>query len=66
MAGKLRIDIMEDCPEGFEDRLRDFIDGLESQVCEIFDLLDNIDSVSKLDQIETAFDKLRELGADLY
>ena len=60
-----RAEIMGDCPEEFEDRLKEIIDYFEQKVNEIRDKLD-IDKISELSNIEEAFDLAYKLSDDLY
>lgn len=60
-----RDEIMADCPEEFEDRLKEIVDGLEEEVKAIASLLE-ITCVSELYQINDAFDLADKLCSDLY
>lgn len=60
-----RKDIMEDCPEEFEETLKDFIDEVESRFNEIRDLL-NIKDVTELDQVSDAHTLADDYAGDLY
>ena len=60
-----RKEIMSDCPEDFEDILKEVLDYLECKFSDIQVLL-TIDDISKLHQIEDARDLAEEIGTDLY
>ena len=60
-----RNDIMQDCPEEFEDRLKEIIDDIEDKVNKIKDKLD-INKLSDLGDIEDAFDLASDLASELY
>ncbi len=61
----LRSKIMDECPEEFEDKLKDFIDDIEREVNDIKDNMD-ITSVSYIDSIGIAFDDIKRLAKELY
>ena len=63
--GELRSEIMDNCPEEFEEELKDFIDKLEGLVGEIVSELD-ISSVGDLDKIESAYNLADDLSDALY
>jgi len=63
--GELRTKIMDECPEGFEDVLKDFIDHLEGKVDKIVDGL-NISNISDLGKIEDTQDMAKSLMDSLY
>lgn len=63
--GKLRDEIMEKCPEDFEDDLKDFIDTVEGIVNSAKNEMD-IKSISDVGGIDTGFDIISELAEDLY
>lgn len=65
MSGRLREEIMRQCPEEFEDTLKRWIDRVESQVNDIAGLL-IIDSTADLYKIEEAGITARRLGEELY
>ena len=65
MSGILRTKIMDNCPEEFEDELKDFIDDIEYKINKIKGMMD-ITSIKRLSEIEAAFDKLEELADSLY
>ena len=65
MSGKLRENIMSVCPEEFEDKLKDFIDDVESRVIDIANMMD-IKRVSDIDQIDSAHTMATSLEDDLY
>lgn len=56
---------MQDCPEEFEDRLKEIIDDIEDKVNKIKDKLD-INKLSDLGDIEDAFDLASDLASELY
>ena len=60
-----RKDIMERCPEDFEDLLKDFIDEVESRFQKVRDLLD-IKDVDQLDQVSNAHRLADDYAGDLY
>lgn len=60
-----RKDIMEHCPEEFEDTLKDFIDECESRFQEIRNMLD-IKDIDQLDQISDAYRLADDYASDLY
>lgn len=60
-----RKEIMENCPEEFEDELKGFIDNIESRVNEIESKLE-IKGICDLSNIEDAFDLVQSLSVDLY
>lgn len=62
---ELRTEIMEKCPEEFEDTLKDFIDKLETLVGEIVNELD-IRDISDIGQIEEAHSLADNLNDALY
>jgi hypothetical protein len=63
--GELRNEILENCPEEFHDELKEYIDKLESLVDEIVCEL-NIDSISDIGNIETAYNLADDLADGLY
>lgn len=60
-----REDIMQDCPEEFEGKLKDFIDYIEQKFVEIRDKLEKI-SLYDIDNIPDAFDIACKISDDLY
>lgn len=60
-----RKDMLNGCPEEFKPRMEDIIDEIEDKVGYIRDPL-NVQSISDLQLIETAYDKASELCSDLY
>ena len=60
-----RNEIMEYCPEEFEDQLKDIVDHLENKFNEIRDLLD-ITRIDELDRITEAFELAKDISSDLY
>ena len=63
--GELRIKIMRDCPEDFEDELKEFIDNIEALVGDIRGELD-IERISDIGRIEEAYRLADELSDALY
>ena len=62
---ELRSEIMDNCPEEFEDELKDFIDKLEGLVGEIMGELD-ITNISDIGRIAEAYDLADNLADGLY
>lgn len=60
-----RREIMDECPEGHEEWLKSILDHFEDKFNEIRDKL-AIDNISKLDQVEEAYDLAESTGQDLY
>lgn len=60
-----RAEIMQDCPEEFEDRLKEIVDHFEQRFKDIKDKFD-ITSVHDLYQIEEALDIADEETQNLY
>lgn len=60
-----RKEIMNECPEEFEDSLKDYIDEIEGAMADILKLLE-IECVSDIGNIELAVDKCRDMASDLY
>jgi hypothetical protein len=60
-----RLDMMRDCPEGFEEELKSIIDYLEGQFVDIRDAL-NIRGLSDIGEIERAYDVARDMCDRLY
>lgn len=60
-----RQQMMADCPEEFEETLKDIIDHIEDRVNEVKDKLE-IKGVADLSNIEDAYDLAGELSFDLY
>jgi len=65
MSGRLREEIMRQCPKEFKDTLKSWIDRVESQVNDIAGLL-IIDSTADLYKIEEAGITACRLGEELY
>lgn len=63
--GELRTKIMDECPEGFEDTLKDWIDNLEQSVGHVIDELDIV-CISDLGKIEDAKSALDDIHDGLY
>ena len=57
--------IMAECPKGFEDDLKDFIDEIEGELATIKDNM-AIQGIGDLANIETAYSILDELTDSLY
>ena len=60
-----RKEIMEDCPEEFEDKLKDIVDYFEGRFNEVVSHLD-IDGIGQVNQIEYAYDLAKDIADDLY
>ena len=60
-----RKEIMEKCPDEFEDELKDILDYFEGKFVDIKEELE-ISGISQLDQIEKAYDIALETANDLY
>jgi hypothetical protein len=60
-----RKEIMEKCPEGFEDDMTDILDYFEGKFTEIEDHLD-IDGIGQVNQIEYAYELAKDIRTDLY
>ena len=65
MSGILRKQIIDNCPESFEEELNTFINKVEDRINRIKDIM-NITHIGQLSDIEEAYDKLSELANDLY
>jgi hypothetical protein len=65
MGENKRTKIMDECPEGFEDDLKDFIDEIEGVLTTIRDTM-VITGLEELSNIETAYDLVDELADSLY
>lgn len=65
IRGELRKQIFDDCPEEFEDELKNWIDELESKLNDILGLLE-IKELSDLDKIEDAKNSLEDICDGLY
>lgn len=63
--GELRSKIMDECPEGFEEALADFIDILEDLTCNIVDEL-QINDISDIGKVEEAHRLADDLHDALY
>lgn len=61
-----RSDIMDDCPEEFEDKLKDIVDYMEGKFGEIKDLLESIQNIDDLDKIRDACAIADQINTDLY
>ena len=62
---KGREDVLRNCPEEFKDELEDYINDIESQVKEVYDLL-NIDSTDDIYRIHEAKRLAEEICKQLY
>jgi len=60
-----RQDMMEDCPEEFEDRLEEIINHVEGRVTSIKETMD-INSIGQIGSLDTANDMVIDLADDLY
>jgi hypothetical protein len=60
-----RKEIMQNCPEEFEDDLKEFIDEIEGELNSIKDHMD-IRSLTDLERIDEAHDMIIKLAEDLY
>jgi hypothetical protein len=65
LMGRYREDIMEQCPEGFEDELKGFIDLVEGEVNTAKDHME-INSITDLARLDEAHDMLCALSESLY
>ena len=65
MVSRRRQDIMDTCPEGFEEDLKDFIDEIEGEINTAKDHME-VSSLSDLDRIDEARDMLVDLADSLY
>lgn len=63
--GKLRDDIMKNCPEEFEEELKNFIDTVESIICSAINEM-RMDSIDDIYNIKIGYNTIRELAEDLY
>lgn len=61
-----RQDIMDDCPEEFEDRLKEIVDHLETVFDEIKEKLGSIGSIDDLDRVSEAYSIAEKANSDLY
>ena len=60
-----RTEMLNNCPEEFEDELSSILDNIESRVNEALSLLE-IKSLSEVFNLVEAQDKLTSLSEDLY
>lgn len=65
IKGELREQIMSNCPEDFEDELKDFIDKLECFMADIVSEL-SIESIADIGCIEEAHSLADDLCDSLY
>lgn len=61
-----RDEILNECPEGFEERLGEFLDATEVAVNNAKKYLEDIESINDLDLIADCLDELNELSKKLY
>ena len=61
-----RKQMMQECPEDFEDKLKEILDHIEDRVNEAKLYLDNVDGIYNLKFIEDSQTKLEQLSNDLY
>lgn len=60
-----RKELMQNCPEGFEDGMKDIIDYFEGQFVAIREQLE-IENLSQLNHIEEAYIMAAKIADDLY
>ena len=65
IKGELRSEIMDKCPVGFEDDLKDFIDKVEELSAEIVNKL-TINDISDIGNVEDAYGLADNLSDGLY
>jgi hypothetical protein len=63
--GELRTKIMDECPDGFEEILKGWIDDLEQSIADVVSDL-NIECISDLANIEGAKSALDDIYDGLY
>ena len=63
---RTRDDIMENCPEGFEDELKEIVDEVENDVNDARKLLEDISGVSTLGNVGDCLTELERLSRELY
>ena len=61
-----REQILNDCPEGYEDWIKTVLDHIEGRVNDAKRLLAEIKSISDLEKVEECRAELAELSRDLY
>ena len=60
-----RKEIMDNCPDDFEDEMKDILDYFEGKFGDIRDQLD-ISDISQLDRVEDAYSLAKDVAEDLY
>jgi len=60
-----RKEMLEDCPEEFEEKLIEIIDHIEGKINDVLETF-KITSLDDLGEIVKAHDELSELAGDLY
>jgi len=60
-----RKDIMDKCPEEFEEDLKDFIDSIEHRVNEVEGKMD-IKDIGDIADLNDAYTLLKDIAEDLY
>lgn len=61
-----RDEILNGCPEEFEERLVDFLDATEISVNSAQKYLEDIESVGDLELVSDCLEELKELSKKLY
>ena len=64
-TGELRSSVMDNCPEDFEQELKNFIDNIEGLVNDVLSLME-IDHIDDIGRLEDAHDELKDLSKGLY
>jgi hypothetical protein len=65
MSSNKREKIMSECPEGFEDALKEFIDDIESTLSDIRDKME-IDKIDEIQNFYEAYCMLDVITTELY
>ena len=60
-----RQEIMDNCPDDFEDEMKDILDYFEGKFGDIRDQLD-INDISQINRVEDAYDIAKDVAGDLY
>lgn len=60
-----RKEVMEKCPDEFEEEMKSILDYFEDKFNEIRNHLE-IDGIGQINQIEYAYDLSKEIATDLY